>query len=114
VVQLKARDWPGNVRELQNAIQAYAALGIVPGEPRDRMNALRQNFLELIDVQRPYADQKDGVVDFFTSVYLQELMARCSGNQSEAARVSGLSRGYLGRLLVKHGLARSAPEVDDE
>ncbi|MBK8937929.1 MAG: hypothetical protein IPM79_09870 [Polyangiaceae bacterium] len=32
------------------------------------------------------------------------------GNQSEASRVSGLSRGYLGRVLAKYGLARGGDE----
>src|SRR6185436_8159341 len=31
VRELQSRPWPGNVRELQNAIQSYAALGVLPG-----------------------------------------------------------------------------------
>jgi DNA-binding protein Fis len=34
------------------------------------------------------------------------LMAHTAGNQSQAAKLAGLNRSYLGRLLVKHGLGR--------
>ena len=63
-------------------------------------------FARLVDVRRPYADQKEDVTDRFTRVYLAALIAHTGGNQSEAARLAGLNRSYLGRLLVKHGLAR--------
>jgi len=43
-------------------------------------------------------------------------MAHTGGNQSTAARIAGLNRSYLGRLLVKHGLSRGGASVlsDDE
>jgi transcriptional regulator with GAF, ATPase, and Fis domain len=107
IEQLKGRSYPGNVRELQNAIQAYAALGDLP-QGTSRLSTLEQAFSELVDVQRPYAEQKDDVTDRFTRVYLQALMVHASGNQSVAARLAGLNRSYLGRLLVKHGLAKGS------
>src|SRR5262249_30244246 len=114
IEQLEGREWPGNVRELQNAIHAYAALGVVPGEPRNKLDALRRNLVELIDTARPYVDQKDAIVDYLTELYLQRLMSRAAGNVSEAARLSGLSRGYLGRLLVKHGFQRAVLDETGE
>ena len=63
-------------------------------------------FARLVDTDRPYADQKDDIVDRFTKAYLEALMAKTGGNQSAAARLSGLDRSWLCRLLVKHGLAR--------
>jgi DNA-binding NtrC family response regulator len=115
IEQLKARPWPGNVRELSNAIQSYAALGQLPQAPV-RMPMLDQAFAEMVDVAKPYADQKDEVTDRFTRVYLTALMAHTGGNQSTAARIAGLNRSYLGRLLVKHGLSRGGASVlsDDE
>ena len=114
--QLKSRSYAGNVRELQNAIQAYAALGDLP-QASSRLSMLEQAFSEVVDVQRPYADQKDEVTDRFTRVYLMALMAHANGNQSVAARLAGLNRSYLGRLLVKHGLAKGGGvdvEVGDD
>jgi DNA-binding NtrC family response regulator len=113
IEQLKGRAWPGNVRELSNAIQAYAALGTLPQAPV-RMSNLEQAFQEMVDVTRPYADQKDDVTDRFTRVYLGLLMAHTGGNQSVAARMAGLNRSYLGRLLVKHGLSRGSISDDED
>ena len=42
----------------------------------------------------------------FTRVYLQALLSHTNGNQTSAAKLAGLDRSYLGRLLVKHGLSR--------
>ena len=106
LAELRGRAWPGNARELQNAVQAYAALGILPEAQRARESRSNASFRDLIDVRRPYADQKDQVIDRFTVAYLQELMAFTGGNQSEAARLSGINRGYLGRLLVRHGVSK--------
>jgi len=39
----------------------------------------------------------------FTRVYLQRLMLAAKNNQSEAARISGLDRTYLRKLLAKFG-----------
>jgi len=115
LTQLKARSWPGNVRELVNAIQSYAALGQLPATAR-RQSGLDQELRETIDLRRPYADLKDELTDRFTALYLAVLLGQTGGNQSEAARIAGLSRGYLGRLLVKHGLARvsAAPDARAE
>lgn len=106
VAELRARPWPGNVRELQNAIQSYAALGMLPGTMA-RLSSLDQALAELVDLNVPYATQKDDVTDRFTRVYLATLMAHTSGNQSLAARYAGLNRSYLGRLLVKYGIAKT-------
>ena len=115
VERLASRPWPGNVRELQNAIQSYAALGQFPEASRGGGQALLdQGLREVVDVRRPYAEQKDEVTDRFTLVYLQALMAHCGGNQSRAAKLAGLNRSYLGRLLAKHGLARGKADLDDD
>jgi transcriptional regulator with GAF, ATPase, and Fis domain len=104
VEQLKARAWPGNARELRNAMQAYAALGILPDAPRSKADVLDLVLGEMVDLDRPYAELKDEVSDRFTRVYLRALLARTGGNQTAAARLAGLDRGYLGRLAAKLGV----------
>jgi len=109
IAQLQRRRWPGNVRELRNVVQAYAALGRLPGAPHapDAGGAnAGERLARSIDVTRPYADQKDELVEQFTREYLVRLMQHTGGNQSAAARLSGLDRSWLWRLLVKHGLAK--------
>jgi DNA-binding NtrC family response regulator len=106
IEHLKARSIPGNVRELRNVVQAWAALGAIPEAERTREGELERLLADSVDVRRPYADQKDNVTDVFTRVYLQALLAHTGGNQTQAAKLAGLDRSYLGRLLVKHGLSK--------
>jgi DNA-binding NtrC family response regulator len=105
--QLQARSYPGNVRELRNVVQAWAALGALPEPERMLANELERVLADLVDVNRPYPDQKEHVAEVFTRVYLQALIAHTGGNQTQAARLAGLDRSYLGKLLVKHGLSKA-------
>jgi len=106
IEQLKARAWPGNVRELRNAVSTYAAIGIIPDTTVPRGSLLEVALREHVDFDRPYVDQKDTLVDRFTEQYLRALLAHTAGNQSAAARIAGLDRGYLGRLLARYGLTQ--------
>jgi DNA-binding NtrC family response regulator len=99
-------DWPGNVRELRNAVEAYVAVGMVPGKEATPAPDVERALLEFIDPTRTYADQKDELLRHFTRAYLRRLLQETGGNQSEAARLSGLERSYLGKLIGKLGLRR--------
>ncbi len=101
---LKARSYPGNVRELRNTVQAFAALGELPADPRTDNAALRRALRGLIDPRLPFAEQKDRIVDEFSRLYLTAALEQTGGNQAEAARLAGLDRTYLGRLLTRLGL----------
>ena len=71
--------------------------------PSPASDSLDESFKQLVDLSRPYAEQKEEVLERFTAVYLRALLESTGGNQSEAAKISGLNRGYIGRLLTKHG-----------
>jgi transcriptional regulator of acetoin/glycerol metabolism len=49
----------------------------------------------------PYKDAKAKVVDDFTTAYLRDLLTSAGGNVSEAARMSGLSRVALQKILTR-------------
>ena len=103
--QLKSRPWPGNVRELRNAIQAFAALGVLPAPNRSRTATLELALRETIDTKVPYAEQKAQLQERFMAVYLRALHEETGGNVSVATKLAGLDRGYLVRLLAKYGIA---------
>jgi DNA-binding NtrC family response regulator len=105
VSDLRARRWAGNARELRNAIVSYAALGALPARPAKVQAELEALLAELVDPDRPFSIQKDELSDAFGKSYLRALMAKTGGNQSEAARISGLNRSYLGRMLARYGLS---------
>jgi len=107
VEALSKRSYPGNVRELKHAILAYSAVGELPGaapsaQQGDQLDIALRAFL---DSTRPYAEQKEALLDRMTRLYLEGLIQSTSGNRSEAARIAELQRGYLRRLLEKYGLS---------
>jgi DNA-binding NtrC family response regulator len=54
-------------------------------------------------VMEPYKNAKAEAVAAFTHSYVNELLAQTKGNVSEAARVSGLSRVALQKILSRMG-----------
>jgi DNA-binding NtrC family response regulator len=105
IERLTKRSFPGNVRELRHTIDAWAAIGELPEGDEPRRSLLDEVLVQLVDPTRPYAEQKELVVDALTRVYLKKLIENTGGNRSEAARVADLQRGYLRRLLEKYDLA---------
>ncbi len=116
--RLVAYEWPGNVRELQNVIENLVVLSDPEEEiPPDRLTMLgsgeyagetRVAGLPAIDVNLPFHDAKQEIIDRFEREYLSQLVARAEGNMSEAARQAGIDRTTLYRLMDKHNLAREA------
>jgi DNA-binding NtrC family response regulator len=105
VVQtLASRVWRGNARELNNAVLAYLAIGMLPDEGAAPGGLLEAVLRQTIDGERPYQAQKDAMVQLFSRVYFETVMARAGHNQSEAARLSGVERSYLSKLLGKYGV----------
>lgn len=109
--ELSRRTFPGNVRELKHALMAYGAVGELPEESAALVTAAA-DLSAFADPRRPYAEQKEALVDRMTELYLRALLERTGGNRSEAARIAELQRGYLRRLLYKYGLA--SPEDDQK
>src|SRR6266446_2128526 len=104
---MRTYSWPGNVRELQNVIERWAIVSDsadarideswVPREP-PRATAVNGE-------QSP-----DGTINFREYIetvertLINRAMAAASGNQSDAARRLGLSRGSLLERLRKYGV----------
>jgi DNA-binding NtrC family response regulator len=100
IAALRTLPWEGNVRELRNAIEAFAAIGALPApEDGEQDLAIERH----IDIHAPYAENKERLLEKFTQAYLEMLLAKTGGNRTEAARIAGLERTYLSRLLCKLG-----------
>ena len=101
---LVRRDFPGNVRELRNAVMAYVALGAVsPASPSMAPPPPAVDDGAQVRFDAPYLAQRDAMIEAFTRRYVAALLEHTKGNQSEAARIAGLDRTYLGRLMTKFG-----------
>ena len=101
-------DWPGNVRELGNAISRVVAVGTLPA-PLVESDSKAQRSEEAgaafgLDADEPFLAAKKRLVDAFERDYLITQMRRANDNIAEAARLSGMDRAYLRRVLMRHGL----------
>jgi DNA-binding NtrC family response regulator len=112
LAKLCAYGWPGNVRELRNVMARAVALG-KPGASFDEMPILLQPPtapqtapLGMPDLERPWADVKGEMLDAIERAYFEQLLARHGDNLAEAARVAGLERKYLYRVMEKLELVR--------
>jgi DNA-binding NtrC family response regulator len=122
---LKARPWPGNVRELQNVIEHVAVLvepeqTIKPDDiplyddPSPISSPSARGAIALADTDEPYHAAKDRVMAQFEQDYLARLVERAGGNMSKAARMAGVDRTTLYRLMDKHKVPRAEREGDGE
>lgn len=104
---LSARPWPGNVRELQNFMRRLAVFA--------RTDTIGMSLVRLAesaegvgDMARsetlPYKQAKAAVVDDFTASYVREMLKKTGGNVSEAARLSGLERVSLQKIIKRLGI----------
>lgn len=109
--------WPGNVRELQNFVRRMTVFAT---SERVDMNLVRlvcrgaggeglaQQHVRA--AQAPlgeYKAAKAEVVGAFTQTYVNDLLTQTRGNVSEAARISGLSRVALQKILSRMGESAS-------
>ena len=121
---LSAHPWPGNVRELQNAIE-HAVVLLEPGQevqPQDIPLGQREapapageagagQFWTDDILEQSYHAARERVIASFERRYLTWLVNRAAGNMSKAARLAGVDRTTLYRLMERHGLQRETITV---
>jgi DNA-binding NtrC family response regulator len=94
--KLRAHAWPGNLRELRNAVERACLLA--KGQiitPADLLTSAQE---ATGDLGEPLA--KPMRLDLATNIYVRQVLESAKGNKSEAARVLGISRNRLKRLLT--------------
>ena len=100
--------WPGNVRELINVVSHVLTFG--EGESIDvaqlppRLQGQKQEAPLAFNEHLPFKDAKEQLLATFEREYLRQVLERCEGNISRAARESGLHRESIERLVKKHRL----------
>ncbi|HUS65652.1 MAG TPA: sigma 54-interacting transcriptional regulator [Kofleriaceae bacterium] len=108
IAAMAAYDWPGNVRQLRNVLERAAIVaggGHITPEllGLDRANAAPGRDLEQAATDLPFKEAKQRLVDAWEREYVERLLRQADGNVTVAARVAGLARVHLHRLLKKHG-----------
>jgi DNA-binding NtrC family response regulator len=122
---LQSHTWRGNVRELQNVIE-HAVVLLEPG------TSIQPEHIPFIGVEqaveRPvapllleetfgdetYHQARERVLAEFELRYLTQLVHRAGGNMSKAARLAGVDRTTLYRIMEKHSLQRETIMVESE
>lgn len=111
---LQSRPWRGNVRELQNVIEhvsviAEAGRPITPDDIPvydDGASKEVETGLPAAIMNDAFHLAKDNLIAHFEKEYLARLTTRAGGNMSKAARLAGIDRTTLYRLMEKHGFRR--------
>lgn len=109
IAQLKRSAWPGNVRELQNFLERCLVFHDAPPvaenlEPSSQVSSPPASHAPPVSSSLPFADARKVAMDQWEKRYLEELMAAHGGKVLQAAAAAGISRVYLYKLLVRHGL----------
>jgi transcriptional regulator with GAF, ATPase, and Fis domain len=107
---LVAHDYPGNVRELEHIVEACASLAVtselgadlLPQSIRRNGHAVAESFTSFSNDELKRA--REAARARVEREFLEGLMEKSCGNVSRAARVSGLPRSYLQRLLARYFL----------
>ncbi len=98
-------DWPGNVRELENTIQE--AILFSQGEKITSDDICLDS--TATDVSGlSFVEAKRRMVEEFEKNYLIQLLIRCHGNISKAAKCARKDRADLSRLIRKHNIDATA------
>jgi DNA-binding NtrC family response regulator len=98
---LQRHAWPGNVRELRNAVERGAALatdGVV------RLHDLPTALHAATNDDEESATSRGAIVGRADRDYLISLLEETHGNVARAARIAGLSRQGMHKLLKRHEL----------
>ncbi len=102
--EMSRHDWPGNVRELRNYVERSVVLQKAGPTIRRSTPGAAFGVPPPVDIAVPFKIAKDGAIDTFERAYLTALLEAAGNNMSKAARMAGMDRMYLHRLVQKHGL----------
>jgi DNA-binding NtrC family response regulator len=99
--------WPGNVRELENKIRGWYAVTPGPVIDMDQVRGAAKPCSTMAapsDLERPYKDLKAAAIEAFTCDYIHRLLEHTRGNITLAARISGIKRQSLQKIINRHGI----------
>jgi DNA-binding NtrC family response regulator len=98
--------WPGNVRELQNVMERGITLSagdvITPEELPDMVRDREVIAVDRLAKDMDFKQAKEHCIEVFEKQYLLNLLENCHFNISKVAKLSGLNRRTIYRLMDKH------------
>jgi len=103
----QAYPWPGNVRELRNLCERAVLVGWAAVAPMLSAAApAAASVASLVDLDRPFLEAKQGLVERFEREYFARLLQLHKGKVGEVARAAGIAERNLYEKLKQLGLSR--------
>jgi len=102
--------WPGNVRELRNAVERAILLPNHPAVQFETPPKKEGEGLGSVDIDVPFKEAKQKLVDEFDRRYLTALLEAHDNNISAAARAAGIERMSIYKMIRRLGLDKEADE----
>jgi DNA-binding NtrC family response regulator len=99
---LEKYDWPGNVRELENVLTRAVVLARGPVIDRELISL---GAPDLYGDSEKAPEPRELSLEAVEAAHVQRILERTQGNKREAARLLGISRPRLDRLIRKHELS---------
>ncbi len=109
---LRAHRWKGNVRELQGGVIRSDDLPFIV-ESGSAVGSGARITPQFSVADGPYHEAREQVIAEFERAYLISVVDRADGNMSKAARMAGVDRTTLYRLMQKHGFERGNGVVEE-
>lgn len=114
---LQRWEWRGNVRELRNVVEHLVVLAnpgseVLPNEipfiheEPDDLEFGPEYALDRSVFDADYHTAREVILAQFEKDYLEHIVRRSNGNISDAARLAGVDRTTLYRMMERHGTSR--------
>jgi len=105
--QIKSRAWPGNARELENLIRSWTATmtgGIIRSQDLATEVDVSSPENTIPDINGSYKVMKEQMIEQFTRDYICRLLKQTGGNISVTAKISGIKRQSLQKIVTRYGI----------
>ena len=117
--RLEHYHWPGNVRELRNVITRAVALAGPDDDFQSLPFVLRPTAAapergRAFKADQPFHDGEGRARRAVRARVPDDLLKRAGGNLSQAARIAGLERKFLYKLLERAGLRTPEPTAEHD
>jgi len=101
---LRGHTWPGNVRELRNLIERAVVLARTNPVESDELRSFLGQALEPAPASGCSAGTLKAALDRTEREMVEQALAASNGNVSAAARILGVERASLYRVMKRHGI----------
>jgi len=108
---LMSYSWPGNIRELRNVMERAVLLSAGPTIDVEHLPTEKLTSSYTTRAKRP-TRQHESVEDSAERKRVIDALEATGGNQTEAAKILGISRRTLGKRLEQYGIPRPRKRSD--